>query len=1280
MSYDGSIKFDTKIDDKGFSKGIKSIGKQANSMTKKAVSGVNTLYKATAGVMAGITGMAIKTGAEFEASMNRVGALADATDDELEKLTATARQLGKDTVFSATEASEAMQNLAMSGFEVNEITATMPGLLDIAAAGQVDLATATDITASTLRGFQRDAEETGRVADVLAKGFTSSNTSLETLGESMKYVAPVASSLEFSIEETTAAIGKLGDAGIQGTQSGTALRAIMLRLVDPPKQAAETMAELGIETRNAQGEMKTFPELIGELEKATEGMTEAEKAATLSKIAGTNASSALMALVNEGADSLKNYTKELENAGGTAEKVAEQQIQGLVGELKLLKSALEEISLKIYDSLDMPLGQFINNLKGYVKEIDNAITTIQNLKDAMGQSGDPGAMPGGPAQDQGIDQISDPSAYLAEVMANVVTNMLMAITEKIPEVIMVGGQFIEHLLEGIQENIPMLTETLSEIFTNLIEGYVTLTPKLLEIGVELITGIIQGIAESAPELMEAFMEAIGSLADTVIESLPTLVGAGANIIVALIDGISDNSSGIIDTMLEVVITLGDAIIDNMDIIIDAGLKLILALAEGLMDGLPKFIEEAPRLVNDFADKFMGALPKILETGVKLIVTLGKGLIKAIPTLIQNIPAIIKAIVNAFMMYNWLQLGKKLIVGIGNGIKGMAGNIGNTAKNVAKGVINAIKNWFKKGTTEGAGLVKNLIGGIKSLVGNLLNTATTLAKDVLTGIKDNFLKAPEIGKNLVQGVWNGINGAKDWLLGKVSEWAGSVMNGIKGFFGIKSPSRKMRDEVGTELVRGIMVGIQDETPALRKVTEQEMLKLVDDYAMYGEKAVEAYAQLSKEEMDELRKKHIKEIKITKDMSQKEIDEAKKQRKKDGEELAKAVAEGIENKRQSIIQAMEKIRQETIRQLDQLGDATIKALERQYKEEEGIILDSIDKRMKAEEQASNRRLDMYQKEYESKLRLLDAETSQEVKLLEDKIELINMELEAQEEAAKQEEYQERLALAKEKARVAKTKRERQEAEKEIQQLIKDEKRRQFEKQKKDEIKALKESIVNIKDNAKEKEEEYKAEYDNKVAHEKEQFELVKTRLDNEKEAVKQHYEELLRAENLQAEARKLILDENNQELIELLDSYNPYWMDAGQSFGESLLDGLNSMKYEIQDVVDDMLTMVSTAEMANARILQAKQDWHEAQAREDKKAMDEAHKRAEKWRKQGGTIGADVAINAKNLVNRSNDLQQARENNPYANGVNQNITIVSPENTPSENARLMKRKSEELMLGY
>ena len=366
----------------------KSFG-DLGSRVQDAGTQIGTAFTAAGGAVAVGLGFAVKTAADFESAMSRVGALSGATGEDLERLRNTAKKLGETTAFSATQAAEGMQFLAMAGYDTNEIIDAMPGLLATAAAGQLELGEAADIVSNILSGFGKQASETANVADVLTATFTSSNTNLQMLGETMKYVAPIAKSAGQSLEEMAAATGVLGNAGIQGSEAGTALRAVLIRLADPPKEAQKALEQLGVTITDSSGKIKPLSQIIGELNEATKGMSQSQKLATISTITGTEAASAMLTLMDAGQSTIEEFRTKLENSGGTAERIANQQLDNLNGSLTVLKSAVEGAMISIGEALTPAIRaladvltrvvSWFNELPGPVKQfiaIGGALTAI----------------------------------------------------------------------------------------------------------------------------------------------------------------------------------------------------------------------------------------------------------------------------------------------------------------------------------------------------------------------------------------------------------------------------------------------------------------------------------------------------------------------------------------------------------------------------------------------------------------------------------------------------------------------------------------------------------------------------------------------------------------------------------------------------------------------------------------------------------------------------------------------------------------------------------------
>lgn len=294
---------------------------------------------------------ALKVGMDFEEGMSKVQAISGATGEEMSTLSGLAKEMGSTTKFSATEAAGGMEFLAMSGMDTNEIIATMPGLLDLAASSGMELARAADIATNILSGFGYEADQAGRLSDVLAKGASTANTNVEQLGAAMETVAPIASLVGLEIEGLTAGVGKMSDAGIQGQKAGRMLRQGILRLSDPTGKAADLIKELGINVFDADGNMKDLDKVVGELSGGLEGMDSKTQAAALSTIFGSESTAGWSALLKVGEKDLRAYTKELENSEGAAKEMADTMQDNAKGAITELKSALEGAGIAISEHL-----------------------------------------------------------------------------------------------------------------------------------------------------------------------------------------------------------------------------------------------------------------------------------------------------------------------------------------------------------------------------------------------------------------------------------------------------------------------------------------------------------------------------------------------------------------------------------------------------------------------------------------------------------------------------------------------------------------------------------------------------------------------------------------------------------------------------------------------------------------------------------------------------------------------------------------------------------------
>ncbi|MCT1575702.1 phage tail tape measure protein [Oceanobacillus kimchii] len=293
----------------------------------------------------GAGGAMLKSGMDFEEGMSKVQALTGSTANDMSALEEQAKELGSTTRFSATEAAEGMAFLGMAGWDTQQILAGMPGLLDLAASSGMELGRAADITSNIMSGFAIEADEAGRVSDVLAYAASNANTNVEQMGDAMSYLAPVANTLGWGLEESAAAVMAMSDAGIQGQKAGTAFATSLQRLAKPTSEMNTVMKDLGISFFDAEGAMLPLPELIEELEGATSGMTSEQEAATLSTLFGAEAYKNWATVLEAGSGTLDENTKALENSEGAAADMAETMNDNAKGSMIEFKSALEGASI-----------------------------------------------------------------------------------------------------------------------------------------------------------------------------------------------------------------------------------------------------------------------------------------------------------------------------------------------------------------------------------------------------------------------------------------------------------------------------------------------------------------------------------------------------------------------------------------------------------------------------------------------------------------------------------------------------------------------------------------------------------------------------------------------------------------------------------------------------------------------------------------------------------------------------------------------------------------------
>lgn len=326
--------------------------------------------------LAGIGAASVKTAADFESSMSNVQALSGATGSELEQLSNLAKEMGANTQFSASEAADALGYMALAGWDTQQSMNALPGVLNLAAASGMGLAEASDLVTDYLSAFGEEADQAGRMADVLSYAQANSNTTTAGLGEAFKNCAANANAFGLDIEQTTALIGKLSDQGLKGSEAGTALSAVFRDITQKMKDGNITIGKTKIAVQDANGNYRSMTDILRDVENATDGMGDAQKNAALMSTFTSDSLKALNILLQTGSGNIEDFEKELRNSSGTAEEMANIMNDNLNGQITALKSALEGAAIAIGEAL-LPM------IKGLVSVLQGALNWFNGLNDGV---------------------------------------------------------------------------------------------------------------------------------------------------------------------------------------------------------------------------------------------------------------------------------------------------------------------------------------------------------------------------------------------------------------------------------------------------------------------------------------------------------------------------------------------------------------------------------------------------------------------------------------------------------------------------------------------------------------------------------------------------------------------------------------------------------------------------------------------------------------------------------------------------------------------------------
>lgn len=655
---DGTLKFDTRIDESGFNDGTQSIGNSA----KKGMSIVTKAFAAgTAAVSAG--GLAvIKMGSDFEAQMSRVKAISGATQEDFQKLRDQALQLGADTSFSASQAAEGMENLAAAGFSVTETMEAMPGLLDLAAASGEDLSASSDIAASAIRGFGLEASEAAHVADVLAANANMTNSSVAQTGEALKYIAPVARAAGISLEETSAAIGLMANAGIQGSQAGTTLRGALSRLSKPTDDMCQVMDKLGLEFYDNEGKMKSLHDQIEMLQKATKGMTDEQRNNALVTLYGQESLSGMLALINEGPDSLDKLTKSFQECDGIAKETAATMQDNFQGAFEQMTGSLETLAIRLYDSVSEPL----KNLANLGTDAINQLTEGLQTNGVLGM-----AMAG----------------------ANIVGSLISSFLTQAPLLLSQGMTMVAQLSQGLVQGIPNLISSALTMIQTFAINLANQAPVIIQKGFEMLSNLVQGILNALPVMIQQLPQIITTFANIINDNFPTILMKGAELLLQFIKGILSAIPTLIANIPQIIQAIVSVILAYNWL--NLGKQIIQFFGNGISKMVSFVSSKAGGIFNTVVNALKNLPQTLMNLAKNMISKFGKSITNATGTVKGAVKGVFNAIINGFksLPSQMASIGTNLVKGLWNGIGNVKDWILGKIKGFGSSILNGIKSFF-----------------------------------------------------------------------------------------------------------------------------------------------------------------------------------------------------------------------------------------------------------------------------------------------------------------------------------------------------------------------------------------------------------------------------------------------------------------------------------------------------------------------------------------------------------------------------------------------------------
>lgn len=751
-----------------------------------SIAGVGKTIMPISTAVGGLGVAAVKTAADFDSAMRQVAAVSGATGDDLQALRDKAREMGEKTKFSASEAAEAMNYMAMAGWKSKDMISGIDGIMNLAAASGEDLATTSDIVTDALTAFGLSAADSGHFADILAAASSNANTNVSMMGETFKYCAPIAGALGFSAEDTAEAIGLMANAGIKSSQAGTALRTIMNNLAGEVKISGQAIGDVTIATTNADGSMRSLSDILADCRVAFGGLTESEKAQAAESLVGKNAMSGFLALMNAAPADIEKLSGAIDNCDGTAEKMAATMQDNLIGQLTILKSQLEELAISFGEML-MPairnivtkIQEFVDKLNGMDEGTREMVLKIGLLVAALGPFlvilGTTIAKIG--TAMKGFVQLANGFNKL-KVAVQGGTGLfgklgaaIGGISAPVVAVVAVIGTLVAAFLhlwntnEGFREAIIGTWNTIKETVSTFCQGIVD---RLNALGFSF-----QNITEVLSAVWNGFCSLLAPVFEGAFQAIAVVLSTVLNVITGILDVFIGLFTGNWSQMWTGIQTIFSGVWEGIKGVLSAEVGIIQGIVDVFLGwfgtswsevwtNIKTFFEGIWNGIVSFFSGIWETITNVVQTGIMLI-----GSILSAAFDIITLP----------FQFIWENC-KEIIISAWNAIKSVVSSAIGAVSSVISSAMSVIQNVISTIWTAISTKISTVLNTIKSVVTTVFNAIKSVASSVWNGIKSAISTVVDGIKSKVSSVFNAVKSTVTSVFNGIKSTTTSVWNGIK----------------------------------------------------------------------------------------------------------------------------------------------------------------------------------------------------------------------------------------------------------------------------------------------------------------------------------------------------------------------------------------------------------------------------------------------------------------------------------------------------------------------